>query len=94
MDTEDPSLLLLTWDSRLDSGTPYLSHYELGFGDVAFNVDKETHSYTFTGLSQSSSHNLTLTAVTLVDGIALNSSQSSIRVKVFGKFILSLVYCY
>ena len=92
VDTKDSSWLIISWNPPLDNGNPHLSHYELGFDDVTFSLNNVTHSHTFTGLSQSSSHNLTLTAISVFDGYELKSSQSSIRVKFFSKWVI-LRFC-
>ena len=88
VDTRNFSRLTISWNSPLDNGYPYLSHYELGFDNVSYCLNNSTSSYIFTGPFQSLSHNLTLSAVSVFSGHELKSSQHIIRVKVFSKWIM------
>ena len=87
-------LLTINWIPPLDCGNPYLEYYELGFDNVASCLSSSTTSHTFTGPFQSSSHILTLSAVSVFNGQELKSAKYIIRVKVFSKWIIFLIIMF
>ena len=88
VDTRSFSQLTISWNSPLDIGYPYLSHYELGFNNVTYCLNNSTNSYIFTEPFQSLSHNLTLSVVSVFGGHEFKSSQHVIRVNIFSKWII------